>query len=220
MRLRQCSFIFLASSTRNTRNGCGARLRRLLGPGCPASPRSVTLWFFLCTELLVTSQHPCCGGTRSHLLTCGTGGKCVPNSHIWSESSSLTFLNLTCSLPAGQMQTVQWRTLRFRAGCPIKLSGMIESFHSALSSTVASTLMRLLRTGHVASTTEEANFYFSFKWHIWLVTCYWTVYLWGMADAGVRRIIGLNVWVESTRFPLPPIPTPPPLALDCDLSRK
>lgn len=87
----------------------------------------------------------------------------------------------------------------------------MESFHSALSNTVASSLMRLLRTGHVASMTEEANFYFSFKWHVRLVTCYWTMHLWGMADADVRRIIGLNVWVEPTRF-LPRLsPHPYPL---------
>lgn len=61
----------------------------------------------------------------------------------------------------------------------------------------------------VASMTEEVNFYFSFKWRIWLVTCYWTVHLCRMADADVRRIIGLDVWVEPTWFPPPPIPTPP-----------
>ena len=57
--------------------------------------------------------------------------------------------------------------------------------------------------------TEEVNFYFSFKWRVWLVTCYWTVHLCRMADADVRRIIGLDVWVEPTWFPPPPIPTPP-----------
>lgn len=219
MRLRQCSFVVWLVLPETQGMEC-CTSEKAPGTRMPASPRPMTLWFFLGTELLVTSQPPCCRGTQSYVLTGGSGGKCVPSSHIWSESSSLTFLNLTCSLPAGQMQTVQWRTLRFGAGCPIKLSGMMESFHSALSNIVASSLMSLLRTGHVASMTEEANFYFSFKWHLRLMTCYWTMHLWGMADADVRRIIGLNVWVEPTRFPPPPIPTSLPLALDCDVSRK
>lgn len=177
----------LASSTRNTRNGV-VHIRKGSQDQDAQPHPGLWLWFCLGTELLVTSQLPCRRWTLSYVLTGGTGRKCVHSSHIWSESSSLTFLNVTCSLPAGQMQTVQWRALRFRAGCPIKLSGMMESFRSALSNTVASGLMRLLRIG---------------LWLVWLRKWIFTFRLNGAYDLwlviGLRTSAGwqMQMWEES-----------------------
>lgn len=138
-------------------------------PGtCPASPRSVTLWFFLGTELLVSL--PVAGPVSPSYMW--NWGKCVPGFPPHLIWIFLPDLSQSVNTLQGQMQTVQWRTLRFRAGLSNKTFWNDAKFPFCTLSTVASSLMRLLRTGHVASTTREARnftFHSNGTYDSWLV---------------------------------------------------
>lgn len=118
----------LASSTRNTRNG----VLHIWEGYQDEDAQGLTHVYdsVLLPGLLVTSQCPCHKvGPVLCFYRWNWGEICLWFPHlIWiltDPPSSLLFL------PAGQIQTIQWRTLKFRASCPIELSGMMEVFYSA-----------------------------------------------------------------------------------------